>query len=57
MIGASAEEEPELEPAVEAVARLVEAGAKARKAAQVVAELTGTHANALYDALLERKRG
>nr|MBA2346850.1 16S rRNA (cytidine(1402)-2'-O)-methyltransferase [Solirubrobacterales bacterium] len=57
VIGASAEEEPELEPAVEAVARLVEAGAKARKAAQVVAELTGTHANALYDALLERKRG
>lgn len=57
VIGAPQAAEPLLEPAVEAVARLVAAGAKARKAAQVVAELTGVHANALYDALLERKRG
>jgi 16S rRNA (cytidine1402-2'-O)-methyltransferase len=36
------------EDAVAAVARLVEAGAKPRVAAGVVAELTGTSANALY---------
>ena len=34
-----------------AVRRLVEAGAKKRTAASVVAELTGTSANALYRAL------
>jgi len=34
--------------AVDALARLVEAGAKARPAASVVAELTGESANALY---------
>jgi 16S rRNA (cytidine1402-2'-O)-methyltransferase len=39
---------------VDAVARLVEAGAKARPAAGVVAELTGEKANALYRAYLER---
>ncbi len=38
-------------PALTAVRRLVEAGAKPRVAAQVVAELTGTKANALYRAL------
>jgi 16S rRNA (cytidine1402-2'-O)-methyltransferase len=37
--------------AVEAVARLVEAGAKPRAAAGVVAELTGESANALYRAV------
>ena len=37
--------------AVDAVRRLVEAGAKARPAAAVVAELTGGSANALYRAL------
>jgi 16S rRNA (cytidine1402-2'-O)-methyltransferase len=36
--------------AVEAFHALVEAGAKRRVAAQVVARLTGTSANALYDA-------
>jgi hypothetical protein len=39
----------EVEAAREAVARLVEAGAKRRAAAKVVAGLTGVSANALYD--------
>jgi 16S rRNA (cytidine1402-2'-O)-methyltransferase len=43
--------EPDLGPAVEATRRLIEAGAKPRAAASVVAELTGTSANALYRAL------
>jgi 16S rRNA (cytidine1402-2'-O)-methyltransferase len=43
--------EPELGPALEAVKRLVAAGAKPRAAASVVAGLTGTSANALYRAL------
>jgi 16S rRNA (cytidine1402-2'-O)-methyltransferase len=38
-----------------ALARLVEAGARARPAAAVVAELTGTSANALYEALTASK--
>jgi 16S rRNA (cytidine1402-2'-O)-methyltransferase len=38
-------------PAVEAVRRLVEAGARPRAAASVVAELTGASANALYRGL------
>ncbi|MEX2194080.1 MAG: 16S rRNA (cytidine(1402)-2'-O)-methyltransferase [Thermoleophilaceae bacterium] len=40
--------------AVDALARLVEAGAKPRPAAGVVAELTGSSANALYRALQAR---
>ncbi len=39
---------PDLAPALDAVKRLVEAGAKPRAAATVVAELTGAGANALY---------
>ena len=42
------------EAAVDAVRRLVEAGARARVAAGVVAELTGAPANALYKAVAER---
>jgi 16S rRNA (cytidine1402-2'-O)-methyltransferase len=42
------------EEAVAAVARLVEAGAKRRVAAGVVADLTGANANALYRAVSER---
>ena len=38
-------------PAVDALRRLVEAGARARPAAAVVSELTGVPANALYRAL------
>ena len=41
--------------AVDAVAKLVEAGAKRRVAAGVVAELTGASANALYRAVSERE--
>ena len=41
----------DLGPAVDAVKRLVDAGAKPRVAAGVVAELTGSSANALYRAL------
>ena len=43
--------------AVDALSRLVAAGAKPRAAASVVAELTGGSANALYRALQERKGG
>ena len=41
------------EAAVDAVRRLVEAGARARPAAAVVSELTGAPANALYKAVAE----
>jgi 16S rRNA (cytidine1402-2'-O)-methyltransferase len=41
----------ELAPALDALQRLVQAGAKPRAAAAVVAELTGVSANALYRAL------
>jgi 16S rRNA (cytidine1402-2'-O)-methyltransferase len=41
----------DLAPALDALARLVAAGAKPRVAAGVVAELTGASANALYRAL------
>jgi 16S rRNA (cytidine1402-2'-O)-methyltransferase len=52
VIGAApAAAERDLAPAVAALRRLVEAGAKPRPAAQVVAELTGTSANTLYRAL------
>jgi 16S rRNA (cytidine1402-2'-O)-methyltransferase len=44
------------EAAVEALQRLVEAGAKPRPAASAVADLTGLSANALYRALTERQR-
>jgi 16S rRNA (cytidine1402-2'-O)-methyltransferase len=44
----------DLEAAVVALQRLVEAGAKPRPAAAVVAELTGSSANALYRALTQR---
>jgi 16S rRNA (cytidine1402-2'-O)-methyltransferase len=45
--------EPELGPALDALRRLVQAGAKPRAAASVVSELTGVGANALYRALTE----
>jgi 16S rRNA (cytidine1402-2'-O)-methyltransferase len=54
VIGAAPAEAIDLAPALEALARLVEAGAKARPAAGVVGELTGVGANALYKALMER---
>jgi 16S rRNA (cytidine1402-2'-O)-methyltransferase len=40
--------------AIDAVRRLIDAGAKARTAASVVAELTGAGANELYRAVAER---
>jgi 16S rRNA (cytidine1402-2'-O)-methyltransferase len=41
---------PDLRPALAALRRLVDAGARPRVAAGVVADLTGVRANALYDA-------
>ncbi|MBV8943606.1 MAG: 16S rRNA (cytidine(1402)-2'-O)-methyltransferase [Solirubrobacterales bacterium] len=49
--GAGDGSEGDLGSAVEVVRRLVAAGARARPAASVVAELTGTSANAIYRAL------
>jgi 16S rRNA (cytidine1402-2'-O)-methyltransferase len=43
--------ELDITPAVDAVRKLVESGAKPRVAAGVVAELTGASANTLYRAL------
>jgi 16S rRNA (cytidine1402-2'-O)-methyltransferase len=55
VVGAAASgPERDLETAVAALRRLVEAGAKPRPAAGVVAELTGVSANALYKALTAR---
>jgi 16S rRNA (cytidine1402-2'-O)-methyltransferase len=54
VIGAADEEAAAVGPALDALARLVAAGAKARPAAAVVSELTGVPANALYRALLQR---
>jgi 16S rRNA (cytidine1402-2'-O)-methyltransferase len=54
VIGGAAAEAVDLAPALDALARLVDAGTKARPAAGVVADLTGVPANALYKALLER---
>ena len=51
---APAPAEVDLTPALDAVRRLVDAGAKPRVAAGVVAELTGASANALYRGLTKR---
>jgi 16S rRNA (cytidine1402-2'-O)-methyltransferase len=51
VVGGASAEEVAVGPAIDALARLVEAGARARPAAGVVAELTGVPANALYRAL------
>jgi 16S rRNA (cytidine1402-2'-O)-methyltransferase len=54
VVGAAAGGEADLGPALAALRRLVDdAGARPRPAATVVAELTGTSANALYRALTE----
>ncbi len=50
---AAAHADADLGASVDAVRRLVEAGARARPAAAVVAQLTGTSANAIYRALNE----
>jgi 16S rRNA (cytidine1402-2'-O)-methyltransferase len=54
VVGGAPAEAVDLAPALDALARLVDAGAKARPAAGVIADLTGVPANALYKALLER---
>jgi len=54
VIGGAPEGETDAGPALDALARLVEAGAKPRPAAAVVSELTGVPANELYQALLNR---
>jgi 16S rRNA (cytidine1402-2'-O)-methyltransferase len=51
VVGPAAEVEGDLGPALDALRRLIAAGAKPRAAAGVVAELTGSSANALYRAL------
>jgi 16S rRNA (cytidine1402-2'-O)-methyltransferase len=51
VIGPAPPSEADFAKALDAVRRLVDAGAKPRPAAQVVAELTGSTANALYKAL------
>jgi 16S rRNA (cytidine1402-2'-O)-methyltransferase len=56
VIGPAPAEAAALEAGVGALRRLVEAGARARPAAGVVAELTGLSANALYRALTESGR-
>jgi 16S rRNA (cytidine1402-2'-O)-methyltransferase len=56
VIGAAPSEAAALDAGVEALRRLVEAGARPRPAAGVVAELTGLSANALYRALTATSR-
>jgi 16S rRNA (cytidine1402-2'-O)-methyltransferase len=51
VIGAAPVEAAALDAGLDALRRLVDAGARARPAAGVVAELTGLSANALYRAL------
>jgi 16S rRNA (cytidine1402-2'-O)-methyltransferase len=55
VVGPAPEERGQLGPALDALERLVAAGAKPRPAATVVADLTGVGANALYKALTERR--
>ncbi len=53
VVGAAPDRAGDLGPALHAVRRLIDAGAKPRPAAAVVAELTGHSANALYRGLTE----
>lgn len=48
VVGPAPAPEPSMEPALDAMRRLVQAGAKPRPAAKVVSELTGVPVNALY---------
>jgi 16S rRNA (cytidine1402-2'-O)-methyltransferase len=54
VVGGAPAGEHDLAPALAALRRLVDAGARARPAAGVVAELTGVSANALYRGLTEK---
>jgi 16S rRNA (cytidine1402-2'-O)-methyltransferase len=51
VVGAAPEVAGDFGPALEALRRLIDAGAKPRPAARVVADLTGVSANAIYKAL------
>ncbi len=53
VVGPAAPRAGDLGPALAALRRLIDAGAKPRPAASVVAELTGHSANALYRGLTE----
>jgi 16S rRNA (cytidine1402-2'-O)-methyltransferase len=55
VVGAAPPEAAALDAGLDALRRLVDAGARARPAAGVVAELTGLSANALYRALTVSK--
>jgi 16S rRNA (cytidine1402-2'-O)-methyltransferase len=57
VVGAATAPEADLGPALRALGRLRDAGAKPRPAAGVVAELTGVSANALYQALMAQDKG
>lgn len=59
VVGGARPDAVDMQPAVDAVRRLVAAGAKPRPAATIVAELTGTRANKLYEELTAtaRRRG
>ena len=51
VLGPATPAQPDLQQPLDAVRRLIDAGAKPRAAASVVAELTGTSANGLYRGL------
>ncbi len=53
VVGPAAQQAPDSAPALDAVKRLVDAGAKPRAAASVVSELTGVSANELYRGLTQ----
>jgi 16S rRNA (cytidine1402-2'-O)-methyltransferase len=55
VVGPARETAPGIDAPLDALRRLVDAGAKPRPAAGVVAELTGVSANALYRALTEAR--
>jgi 16S rRNA (cytidine1402-2'-O)-methyltransferase len=55
VVGPAPQTAPDLDGPLAALTRLVEAGAKPRPAAAVVAELTGASANALYRALTDQR--
>jgi 16S rRNA (cytidine1402-2'-O)-methyltransferase len=56
VVGAAPEGAPQMAEALDALERLVEAGAKPRPAAAVVAKLCGTSTNELHRAFTERER-
>jgi 16S rRNA (cytidine1402-2'-O)-methyltransferase len=56
VVGPAPASEGDIGPALEALKRLVDAGAKPRPAAGVVSDLTGVSANALYRALTSEEK-